>query len=172
MCQGVSVCVRVSVCGSGCQCVCQGVSVCVRVSVCVSGCQCVGQGVRMWVRVSMCWSGCQEMGQGVSMCVGVSVCPPPVDTRMREHRNLGLTASKPLSSGNLYCEIVLQVLKYKFVREQGDPGHRICHVANEEGVTLIICGTRGLGTIRRTIMGSVSDYVVHHSHCPVIVCRQ
>ena len=33
-------------------------------------------------------------------------------------------------------------------------------------------GTRGLGTVRRTILGSVSDYVLHHAHCPVCICRQ
>lgn len=31
-------------------------------------------------------------------------------------------------------------------------------------------GSRGLGTIRRTILGSVSDYVVHHANVPVVVC--
>jgi len=39
-------------------------------------------------------------------------------------------------------------------------------------VTTIVVGTRGLGSVRRTILGSVSDYVVHHAHCPVIVCRE
>ena len=36
---------------------------------------------------------------------------------------------------------------------------------------MIVMGTRGLGTIRRTLMGSVSDYVVHHARIPVIVVR-
>jgi len=45
-------------------------------------------------------------------------------------------------------------------------------MAENENATLIVMGTRGLGKVRRTIMGSVSDYVVHHAHCPVIVCRQ
>ena len=53
----------------------------------------------------------------------------------------------------------------------GKPGETLVEIANEEKVTFIVMGTRGLGTIRRTIMGSVSDYVVHHAHCPVLICR-
>jgi nucleotide-binding universal stress UspA family protein len=52
------------------------------------------------------------------------------------------------------------------------PGEIICRVAEEEDVAMIVVGTRGLGKVRRAIMGSVSDYVVHHAPCPVIVCRQ
>ncbi|RUS88607.1 hypothetical protein EGW08_003633 [Elysia chlorotica] len=32
-------------------------------------------------------------------------------------------------------------------------------------------GTRGLGKFRRTMLGSVSDYILHHAHVPVLVCR-
>lgn len=53
----------------------------------------------------------------------------------------------------------------------GRPGEVIVNVAKEEGATLIVTGTRGMGTIRRTLVGSVSDYVIHHSPVPVIVCR-
>ena len=48
-------------------------------------------------------------------------------------------------------------------------GNVICSEAKTENVDLIVTGTRGLGTARRTILGSVSDYVVHHTHCPVCV---
>lgn len=60
------------------------------------------------------------------------------------------------------------------IRTEGSckPGEVICKIAEEEDVAMIVLGTRGLGKVRRTILGSVSDYVVHHSHCPVIVCRQ
>lgn len=51
------------------------------------------------------------------------------------------------------------------------PGEVIIDVAKEEKASMIVMGTRGLGTLRRTIMGSVSDYVVHHSHCPVVIYR-
>lgn len=36
---------------------------------------------------------------------------------------------------------------------------------------MIITGTRGTGKIKRTILGSVSDYLVNHAVCPVMVCR-
>lgn len=53
----------------------------------------------------------------------------------------------------------------------GQPGEVICKTAKEEGVSLIVTGTRGMGTIRRTFIGSVSDYVIHHAHVPVLVAR-
>jgi nucleotide-binding universal stress UspA family protein len=35
-----------------------------------------------------------------------------------------------------------------------------------------VMGSRGLGGIRRALMGSVSDSVVRHAHCPVLVVRE
>ena len=40
------------------------------------------------------------------------------------------------------------------------------------GAGLIVVGSRGLGGIRRTMLGSVSDSVVRHAHCPVMVVRE
>ncbi|XP_062595650.1 universal stress protein in QAH/OAS sulfhydrylase 3'region-like [Saccostrea cucullata] len=53
----------------------------------------------------------------------------------------------------------------------GKPGEAVVHEAHAQGADVIICGTRGHGKLRRTFMGSVSDYIVHHSHVPVVVCR-
>lgn len=36
---------------------------------------------------------------------------------------------------------------------------------------MIVVGTRGMGRVRRTILGTVSDYLVNHAYCPVIVCK-
>lgn len=52
------------------------------------------------------------------------------------------------------------------------PGPTIISAAEKEDATLIVCGSRGMSTIRRTLVGSCSDYLLHHSHIPVMVCRQ
>ena len=47
----------------------------------------------------------------------------------------------------------------------------IIHLAEEVGAGLIVMGSRGLGGVRRALMGSVSDSVVRHAHCPVMIVR-
>ena len=63
-------------------------------------------------------------------------------------------------------------VKGEVVATGGKPGEAIVHVAQDKHASMIICGTRGHGAIRRTIMGSISTYVVHHSTVPVVVCRK
>ncbi len=47
----------------------------------------------------------------------------------------------------------------------------IVALAEELGAYLIVVGNRGRGGIRRALTGSVSDWVVGHAHCPVLVVR-
>ena len=51
------------------------------------------------------------------------------------------------------------------------PEEAIGAVAEEIGAGLIVMGSRGRGGVRRALMGSVSDWVVRHAHCPVLVVR-
>jgi nucleotide-binding universal stress UspA family protein len=53
----------------------------------------------------------------------------------------------------------------------GQVALEIVALAEELGVGLIVMGSRGLGGVRRALMGSVSDSVVRHAHCPVLVVR-
>ena len=54
---------------------------------------------------------------------------------------------------------------------RGKVDHELVSLAEEIGAGLIVLGSRGRGGIRRALMGSVSDSVVRHSHCPVLVVR-
>ena len=53
----------------------------------------------------------------------------------------------------------------------GRPDEEIVLLGEETGAGLIVMGSRGLGGIRRALVGSVSDSVVRHAHCPVMVVR-
>jgi nucleotide-binding universal stress UspA family protein len=53
----------------------------------------------------------------------------------------------------------------------GKADHEIVTLAEEIEAGLIVMGGRGRGGIRRALMGSVSDSVVRHAHCPVLVVR-
>jgi nucleotide-binding universal stress UspA family protein len=53
----------------------------------------------------------------------------------------------------------------------GEVAREIVHLAEDLRAGLIVMGSRGRGGIRRALMGSVSDSVVRHAHCPVMVVR-
>ena len=58
------------------------------------------------------------------------------------------------------------------VSDFANPGEFIVKQAADKHARMIVMGTRGMGTVRRTLIGSVSDYVIHHAHCPVLVARK
>ncbi len=53
----------------------------------------------------------------------------------------------------------------------GDPGRVICDVARSWNADLIIVGNRGRAGLTEFLMGSVSNYVMHHAPCSVLVAR-
>jgi nucleotide-binding universal stress UspA family protein len=53
----------------------------------------------------------------------------------------------------------------------GRADEEIVDLAESIGVGLIVMGTRGQGRLRRALMGSVSESVVRHAHCPVTIVR-
>lgn len=54
---------------------------------------------------------------------------------------------------------------------EGASGQMIVHVAGEIGADVIVVGSHGRGWFKRVVIGSISEYVVHHSIVPVLVCR-
>ena len=53
----------------------------------------------------------------------------------------------------------------------GNQADNIVRLAEEIGADTIVMGSRGRGGVRRALMGSVSEDVVRHAHCPVLVVR-
>ena len=57
------------------------------------------------------------------------------------------------------------------VTEQLALNRSIVAAAESEDADLIVVGTRGLDRTGRFLLGSISDYVVYHSNCPVLVAH-
>ncbi|XP_052483746.1 universal stress protein PHOS32 [Gossypium raimondii] len=53
----------------------------------------------------------------------------------------------------------------------GDPREKLCEAIDSIPLNCIIVGNRGLGKLKRAIMGSVSNYVVNNGSCAVTVVK-
>ncbi|TYH27372.1 hypothetical protein ES288_A02G065100v1 [Gossypium darwinii] len=53
----------------------------------------------------------------------------------------------------------------------GDPREKLCEAIDSIPLSCIIVGNRGLGKLKRAIMGSVSNYVVNNGSCAVTVVK-
>lgn len=59
-------------------------------------------------------------------------------------------------------------LKAKIKVEFGKAGETIHRIAEQQKVSFIVMGGRGLSTLRRALLGGVSDYVIKHTQIPVV----
>jgi nucleotide-binding universal stress UspA family protein len=58
-----------------------------------------------------------------------------------------------------------------FLVWEGEPGEAIVSAAEAESADLIVVGSHGRGPMGRFLVGSVSDFIVRHASCPVLVVR-
>ncbi|MCB1306993.1 MAG: universal stress protein [Leptospiraceae bacterium] len=68
---------------------------------------------------------------------------------------------------------ILEETSVKWDRKvvEGFPADKIVEVAEDGKYDLIVIGSRGLSALGRFLMGSVSDRVIHHAPCSVMVVR-
>jgi nucleotide-binding universal stress UspA family protein len=59
----------------------------------------------------------------------------------------------------------------RLLLREGDPADEIVTAAQAGGYDLIVVGHRGLSPVRAFLLGSVSDRVVSHAPCSVLVVR-
>lgn len=59
----------------------------------------------------------------------------------------------------------------EFDYRDGEPGQQMCALAKTWGADLIVVGRRGRAGLSEIVLGSVSNYVVHHAPCAVLVVQ-
>lgn len=63
-------------------------------------------------------------------------------------------------------------VRCEFTQHIGDPGDIICTIARTWNADLIMLGRRGRSGISEFLLGSVSNYVMHHAHCSVLIIQE
>jgi nucleotide-binding universal stress UspA family protein len=63
------------------------------------------------------------------------------------------------------------VVEIETVLLEGNPVDRVVEFAEKHHPDLIVVGSRGLSTAGRFLLGSVSDGILHHVHCSVLVVK-
>jgi nucleotide-binding universal stress UspA family protein len=53
----------------------------------------------------------------------------------------------------------------------GSPAKTICKIAQKEEINLITIGRRGRSGVSEMLLGSVSNYVLHHAPCAVLIVQ-
>lgn len=69
-------------------------------------------------------------------------------------------------------EILAQAgIGYQLLLAIGDPADEIIRAARDHGFDLIVVGHRGLSPVKAFLLGSVSNRIVSHAPCSVLVVR-
>lgn len=72
---------------------------------------------------------------------------------------------------NYALEATQQGVQAEYQQIMGSPGHTICKIASDYQADLIAIGHRGRSGLSELLLGSVSNYVLHHAHCNVLVVQ-
>jgi nucleotide-binding universal stress UspA family protein len=92
--------------------------------------------------------------------------PDPALARLDQRR-----AARELAAQELVVSGRRAGVSVQFLVWEGEPGPAIVEAAEAEEVDLVVVGSHGRNRVERMVLGSVSDHVVRHAPCPVLIAR-
>ncbi|WP_414530800.1 universal stress protein [Nodularia chucula] len=98
-----------------------------------------------------------------------SVSTTPMATYMQEWERLKQERIEWLRS--LTETAIHAGVKAGFTQNLGDAGRLICEVARNWPADLILVGRRGRTGLSEFLLGSVSNYVLHHAPCSMLIVQ-
>ena len=80
-----------------------------------------------------------------------------------------LRAAREMAAQGLVVRGRRAGVNVSFLVWEGEPGPAILEAAASEHADLVVLGTRGRSRVERALLGSVSDHVIRHAPCPVLI---
>lgn len=68
-------------------------------------------------------------------------------------------------------QIGIKGINAKSLIIKGKAGLTIVNTIETEHCDMLVMGSRGLGSLKSLLLGSVSNYVIHHTKCPVLLVQ-
>lgn len=102
---------------------------------------------------------------GERLVMSVARTPEASQFMLDEQRVLDWSAHKAVKA------MSARVVGAHSVVSHGDPGRQICDAARDHEVDIIVLGTYDRGLWRRLWAPAVSNYVLHHAPCSVLLVR-
>ncbi|KAK3020830.1 hypothetical protein RJ639_045512 [Escallonia herrerae] len=90
---------------------------------------------------------------------------PYVDADLKKIAARVVEKTKEICNAKLVNDVILEVV-------EGDARNVLCETVEKHHATLLVVGSHGYGAIKRTVLGSVSDYCAHHAHCSVMIVKR
>lgn len=120
----------------------------------------------------------RELGSAMNAEVTIlNVLNPAIDLRTMQNKTFYEEVNKnALARAKEILEEALNVFsgyegKVESVSKNGDAVDEIIKLAEGQRYDLVIMGSRGAGIFSRTLLGSVSDKVVHHIKTSVLIVK-
>jgi nucleotide-binding universal stress UspA family protein len=102
----------------------------------------------------------------VTTGIGAEITLEALDEAEEEMREVGEHRFEILSQ-----QLAADGIKTQWQVREGDPAQTIVDYVTEQGVDLVAMASHGRSGFARAILGSVTDSVLRHAPCPVLVVR-
>lgn len=90
-----------------------------------------------------------------------------LDARSQQHYELKIDEDLK----NILHEAEEKKIVVVFKVYWGDPKDKLCSAVIDAPLDFLVLGCRGLGALKRTFLGSVSNYVTNNVPCPVTIVK-
>ncbi|KAF6142440.1 hypothetical protein GIB67_039404 [Kingdonia uniflora] len=96
---------------------------------------------------------------------GAAEVMPFVEVDLKKIAARVLEKAKDICTSKLVNDAIFEVV-------EGDARNVMCEAVEKHHANMLVLGSHGYGAIKRALLGSVSDYCVHHAHCTVMIVKK